>query len=356
MISIWIIIIILLILPLSYFGTSVVRNYTLRAGILDIPNGRSSHKHVTPRGGGLSIAILFLVAIGVFAMVGEIPQRLAIALCGGGLLVAGVGWVDDCRSTKASARAVVHLIAAVWALLWLGGLPNLNIGLKIIPLGIIGSILAVIGIVWAISLYNFMDGIDGIAGSEALFVGLIGGIMELALGMPALAILSLLLASVCAGFLLWNWPPAKIFMGDAGSGLLGFSFAIIAIASENTQGLPLLLWVLLLGVFMVDATATLLRRIKQGERWYKPHRSHAYQLAIQGGYSHKQVALAVLWVNVGLAILAFVSWQWSFTMPFIFLAGGIGLIILQYYVVHSFDPSQKISVGLEKYRTGTKNV
>lgn len=356
MIDGWIIIIILLILPLSYLGTSVVRNYTLWAGILDIPNGRSSHKQATPRGGGLAVAILFLVTIIILAILGEVPERLAIALCGGGLLVTGVGWFDDCRNTKASVRAVVHLIAAVWALLWLGGLPNLNIGLTIIPLGITGSILAVIGIAWAINLYNFMDGIDGIAGTEALFIGLIGGIMELALGMPALAILSLLLASACAGFLLWNWPPAKIFMGDSGSGLLGFTFAVIAVASENIQGLPLLIWVLLLGVFVVDATATLLRRIRQGECWYKPHRSHAYQLAVQGGYSHKQVTLAVLWVNVGLAILAFVSLQWSFTMPFALLAGGIGLIILQYYVVHSFDTSQKISVGLEKYRTGTKNI
>ncbi|OPX84869.1 MAG: Decaprenyl-phosphate N-acetylglucosaminephosphotransferase [Pelotomaculum sp. PtaB.Bin104] len=356
MISGWIIIIILFILPLSYFGTSVVRDYTLRAGILDVPNGRSSHKQATPRGGGLAVAILFLVSIVIFAMVGAVPERLAIALCGGGLLVAGVGWIDDCRNTKAFVRAAVHLIAAIWALLWLGGLPNLNIGLTIIPLGVIGSILAVIGIVWAINLYNFMDGIDGIAGTEAIFVGLIGGILELALGMPALAILSMLLASACAGFLFWNWPPAKIFMGDAGSGLIGFSFAVIAIASENTQGLPLLIWVLLLGVFVVDATATLLRRIRQGDCWYKPHRSHAYQLAIQGGYSHKQVTLAVLWVNVGLAILAFVSWQWSFTMPFALLAGGAGLIILQQYVVHSFDMLQNIPIELEKYRTGTKNI
>lgn len=323
--------------PLAYILTGAVRSYTLRVGILDIPNARSSHTHVTPRGGGLAIAILFLGGVGVLTYIGVASSRVGIALFGGGLMVSCAGWIDDRLSLSAGIRAGIHVIAAIWALLWLGGLPQLRVGFAIIPFGALGWALGVLGIVWLTNLYNFMDGIDGLAGAEAVSVGVVLGALEMVAGAQGLAMLAWLLASVSAGFLFWNWPPAKIFMGDVSSGLMGFTLGVLATASENDHALPLLVWFLLLGVFLVDATATLLRRIRRGERWYEPHRAHAYQLAVQGGYTHKQVTLAVLGMNAGLALLAVVALEWQKWMLLPMMLTGIALVLLQNTIVRRYE-------------------
>ena len=169
-----------------------------------------------------------------------------------------------------------------------------------------GSGVAVIGVVWMINLYNFMDGIDGLAGVEAVTVSAVAAIL---LWSQALDLVTscLLLAAAVLGFLFWNWPPAKIFMGDVGSGFLGFVFAVLAIWSGKSGAVPLLIWLLLLGVFIVDATVTLVKRVARGEKLYEAHRSHVYQLAVQAGYSHKQVTLTVLLINIMLGIVAAVA-------------------------------------------------
>lgn len=288
----------------SLLGTHIVRRYALARAILDIPNDRSSHEVPTPRGGGLAIAISVLGGISAAAAVGWMDTRLAMALGGGGLLIAGIGWIDDHRHVAARWRALVHLTAATWAVWLLGGLESLRFGPTSLPLGLAGSVLAVIAIVWLINLYNFMDGIDGIAGSEALLVGGIGAIFALSAGHPAVATAALIIAAAAAGFLVWNWPPAKIFMGDVGSGLLGYLFAVLALASETRGGPALLVWVTLLAVFIFDATVTLVRRVLHGEQWYSAHRSHAYQRAVQAGWSHARVTGAVIFINLALALAA----------------------------------------------------
>ena len=191
---------------------------------------------------------------------GVLDDDVAAAFIGGGGLVALVGWLDDRRGVHAAVRAVVHCVAAGWAVYLVGGLPSYSTGTEHVHLGAIGGLLAVLGIVWATNLYNFMDGIDGIAGGQALCAGVFGGALLLLSGSAGLASVAFLVAAATAGFLAWNWAPAKIFMGDVGSGFLGFTFGALAVASENDGGVPLLLWVLLLGVFVVDATVTLLRR------------------------------------------------------------------------------------------------
>jgi Fuc2NAc and GlcNAc transferase len=130
--------------------------------------------------------------------------------------------------------------------------------------------------------------------------------------------------------LIWNWPPAKIFMGDVGSGLIGYGFGVLALASEREGAVPLALWMILLGVFIVDATATLIRRMLGGERWYQAHRSHAYQRAVQSGYSHRQVTLGVLGLNVLLALVAVGVWFAPTLLPAALVAVGIGLLLLWY--------------------------
>lgn len=344
--------------------TGAMRQYALRRGILDVPNARSSHAVATPRGGGVAIVVVFLVSMLLLTLRGLIDTVIAAAICGGGLLVAAVGWLDDRHGLPATLRAGAHVLAALWALYWLGGLPSLNLGITRLSLGSIGFVLGVLGIVWFVNLYNFMDGIDGLAGSEAITVagtaalliagtrvGLLPnpGMTGTAPGAASIALVSSLLVPASAGFLVWNWPPATIFMGDVGSGFLGFTFGVLAVASENSGALPLLVWVLLLGVFVVDATATLLRRVWRRERWTEAHRTHAYQLAVQAGHTHKQVTVAVLSVNIMLGAAATAACVWPRALlPVVGICGGV-LVVLRAKVIKAYQVRHRSCVTTETH-------
>lgn len=295
----------IIVLFCSYVFTGAIRSYALHKGIIDTPNARSSHQVATPRGGGLAIAIVFLVSTSLLALFRLAPTRVALALVCGGVIIASVGWLDDIKGLTPSHRAIAHAIAAVVSVACVGGLNYLRLGYLVLPLGWVGNVLAVLGIVWMINLYNFMDGLDGLAASEAVIVGLFAGLLLSLSGFHELAILSFALACSTAGFLVWNWPPAKIFMGDVSSGLLGFAFGTLALFSERSGAVPLLVWLLLLAVFVVDATATLIRRLLCGERWFDAHRTHAYQLVASNGVGHRRVTMAICGINL---VLGFVSW------------------------------------------------
>ena len=327
----------------SWLLASRVRLYALDR-LLDIPNERSSHSSPTPRGGGLAIAVTALGGIVIAAMLGWIDWDLAIALSGGGAMIATVGWVDDHRDLPALTRFAVQFISAGWAMFWIGGLPSLSVGFASVNLGLIGTVLGVIGIVWAINLYNFVDGIDGLAAGEAISTGVIGGMILVAMGHVGLAMVSFVIAAASAGFLPLNWAPAKLFMGDVGSGMLGYLFAVLAIASENVGAVPLLIWVLLLGAFVFDATVTLCRRIAHGERWYHAHHSHAYQRMVQAGRSHAQVSTTILIINLALAVLAIVAWL---RPTFFLIAIGAGAVLLSviYLSVERIKPMHAQSRG-----------
>jgi len=321
---------------LSWLLASRVRLYALDR-MLDIPNERSSHSTPTPRGGGFAIAVTTLGGIALAAGLDWIPRDLATALVGGGAMIATVGWIDDHRSLSPLTRFAVQFMSAAWAMYWLGGLPTLRLGAFSLELGIAGVALGAIGIVWAINLYNFVDGIDGLAAGEAVSTGVIGGLLLLGVANPALALVALLIAAANLGFLPLNWAPARLFMGDAGSGLLGYLFAALAIASENSGGIPLMLWVLLLGVFIFDATVTLCRRIAHGHRWHHAHHSHAYQRLVQAGRTHAQVSSMILGFNFLLAILAIVAWM----QPALFIAAiiaGALLLSVAYLIVERIKP------------------
>jgi len=328
---------------LSWLLASRVRLYALDR-LLDIPNERSSHSVPTPRGGGLAIAVTVLGGTIFAAARGWIDWNLALALGGGGAMVAAVGWIDDHRSLSALTRFAVQFISAGWAVFWLGGLPSLTVGFGSLQLGFLGTILGVVGIVWAINLYNFVDGIDGLAAGEAVSTGVIGGLILLAMGQYGLAMMALLIAAASAGFLPLNWAPAKLFMGDVGSGMLGYLFAVLAIASENAGAVPLLIWVLLLGAFVFDATVTLCRRIAHGERWYHAHHSHAYQRMVQAGRSHAQVSVMILFINLALAVLAIVAWLRP-TFFLIAIGAGAALLSIIYLSVERIRPMHAHSRG-----------
>jgi Fuc2NAc and GlcNAc transferase len=280
-------------------GTGVLRRYALARQLMDVPNDRSSHSVPTPRGGGVSIVITFVLGVAFLADAGIIDTRTAIALDGAGSIVALIGFLDDHRSVAARWRLLAHFAAAVWALAWMGGLPPVPLFGAVVDLGVPGDAIAAFTLVWLLNLYNFMDGIDGIAGVEAITVCL--GALLLYVNHPAAypeSIFPLLLAAATLGFLLWNYPKAKIFMGDAGSGFVGLTLGVLAIHGATIAPRFLWSWVILLGAFLVDATITLLWRIARRECLYQAHCSHAYQHAAQRVGRHVPVTLAVGAINL----------------------------------------------------------
>jgi Fuc2NAc and GlcNAc transferase len=237
---------------------------------------------------------------------------LLCAVGGGGLAVALVGLVDDHRSLSAAIRLAVHFAAAFWALAWLSGLPALRVGNELASFGWAGYVLGAFGIVWAVNLFNFMDGIDGIAASEAIFVSVAGALLSVPTGVNAgVTWAALTFAAACGGFLLWNRPPARIFLGDVGSGYLGYVIVVLAVAATRDNPTALWVWLMLGGAFFVDATVTLVRRMLRNERLHEAHRNHAYQWLARRWSSHGKVTLAFLAVNlVWLLPCAVVAIHW----------------------------------------------
>ena len=305
----------------SFLVTWLTRRYALRRDLLDIPNERSSHSVPTPRGGGVAIVVTVLGGMLLFWTVGLVAGRDLAGIGLGGLLVAVVGFVDDHRDLTPHVRASVHAVAALWALVWVGAPTSVDLGLAVVPLGWAGPGLALIGIVWLTNLYNFMDGIDGLAASEAVLAGSIGGALLLLTESTSLAFVALLVAAAALGFFVWNRPPAKIFMGDVGSGFLGFVFGVLSISGPGRDGVPILAWILILGVFFGDATITLARRAMAGERWHRPHRDHAYQRMAQAGWSHGRVSGTAGLITVSLGGLAASCVFWPRMTGILFIVG-----------------------------------
>jgi Fuc2NAc and GlcNAc transferase len=301
---------------LSWLLTGAVRRYALRSALLDLPNERSLHRTPTPRGGGVAVAVVTLAGLAAAALLSKIPADVAWAVGVGGALVAGVGWLDDRRGVSARVRATVHAAAAFWAAYWIWG--------EITPAAVAG----VVCIMWAINLYNFMDGIDGLAATEASSVGVIAGALFLVAGRDDLAIVAFVVAAAALGFLGWNWPPARIFLGDVGSGFLGFTFGALSLIAGLSGALPIALCLLLAGVFAFDATVTLLRRAARGERWYQAHRSHAYQRLVQAGSTHAVVSGGVVLVNLALGALAWLAQSGRISVAAAVLAGIVVLTVL----------------------------
>ena len=285
-------------LLLSWGLTAAMRHYALTRSVLDMPNARSSHTVPTPRGGGVAIVLAFLASLPVLAFLGELEAPMMWALLGGGGWIAVLGFLDDHGHIAARWRLLGHFVGAAWVLFWLGGLPPVEVFGGHLDLGWIGYGLVAVGLVWLLNLYNFMDGIDGIASVEAICVCLGGALLYWLAGHSAMTWSPLLLALAVAGFLYWNFPPARIFMGDAGSGFLGMVLGILALQAAWTQPELFWAWLILLGVFVVDATTTLLHRLLRGERIYEAHRSHAYQFASRRFGRHLPVTLAVAAINM----------------------------------------------------------
>lgn len=288
----------LIVFVVACLLTWCLRRYALARSLLDIPNSRSSHSLPTPRGGGVAFVIAWLAALPVAAAFGWLSWSLACGLIGAGAWIAVIGSVDDHGLLiRARWRLLTHFLGALWLLLWVP-VPELLLFDTRFNLGTFGYVLVAVALVWMLNLYNFMDGIDGLAGIEAVTVCLSGALLYVLIGLPGQGIVPVLLAAAVAGFLVWNFPPARIFMGDAGSGFLGLMLGGLLLDAAMVTPQLLWAWLILLGVFAVDATLTLLQRILQRRRLDEAHRSHGYQHAAQRFGSHLPVTLGVLALNL----------------------------------------------------------
>jgi UDP-N-acetylmuramyl pentapeptide phosphotransferase/UDP-N-acetylglucosamine-1-phosphate transferase len=262
---------------------------------LDIPNQRSSHTRPTPRGGGLVIVGGFFVGLGVWLALGGSLSPRALGWLAGALLVASVSFVDDLRPLPAIPRLLTHALAAVV-------LTIVGVQQRETPL-LLALPLAFVWIALVTNVYNFMDGIDGLAATQAVIAGAALAIAGSIVTNPLLATSGSLLAAASIGFLVYNLPPARLFMGDVGSTFLGFSFAGLSLLGNIGVGggrVPVEFGAVILAPFLFDSLVTLVRRMARGERWYAAHRSHYYQRLTQRGLSHRQVTS----LYAGLAVAA----------------------------------------------------
>lgn len=302
----------------------------------------------TPRGGGGAIVIAFLAGLLLLFWFNGLDIALVGAMGGAGLLVAMIGFLDDHGHVAARWRLLGHFAAAVIVLGTLGALPPLPIAGHDIHFGAVGYVLGALFLVWMLNLYNFMDGIDGIASVQAISVCVGAAVLYLLTQRAELAWLPSLLACCVAGFLIWNFPPAKIFMGDAGSGFLGISLATLALAAGKIDGLYFWAWLVLMGVFIVDATFTLFRRLLRGEKVYEAHRSHGYQFAARRHGGHLPVTVMVGLINVVwlLPVSVCMVKSWVAPLPGIVL-GYLPLVILAIrYHAGAMESEQVIDKGV----------
>jgi Fuc2NAc and GlcNAc transferase len=266
---------------------------------MDMPNARSSHLLPTPRGGGIAIVIVTSIAAAVDANTAFGSARVGTAWVVGGGLVAAAGFIDDLRGLSAMIRLAIHVTAACLLILALGGPPVTLLYHGPTDFRVLGWICTVIAIVWSINLFNFMDGIDGLAATQAAFVAGAAVVLQAGSGLTAAQQLPLLaLAGSSIGFLLWNFPPARIFMGDVGSGYIGFALVTAALLTSGHGPTTIWTWLVLNGLFISDATTTLLRRLFRGQRIHEAHCSHIYQRLSRRWGSHRAVTIFYCVINL----------------------------------------------------------
>lgn len=300
----------LLLFGLAWAFTGIYRRYALNRGYVDQPNVRSSHYVSTARGGGIVFSALWLIMLGVCGYYKIIPGKI-VAIFLPCILLALIGFRDDIKSVSAKKRLVVQTIAC--------GISFYFLNLKVEPL--LGITLPywvfvgvmVIAVLWMTNLMNFMDGTDGLAGTQAVFIlGTYGFIFcQPHIAGYSLAILCFGACATLLGFLTWNWPTANIFMGDSGSGFLGFMIAIMAIVAHKFYKIPYEIFFILSSLFWFDATVTLIRRILHKDKWTQAHCLHSYQRLTHVGWTHLQILMGATLIN---ALMIYLAW-FAFKRP-----------------------------------------
>lgn len=313
-------------LVVSAVGVWMSIHIARRVGVMDIPNERSSHSLPTPRMGGVP-----MVAAAAFTFAGWVHIAVEGTLPGKGLphtflfalAMSVIGFLDDLKNLSSLVRFLIQMAAATLVLWMLGSLfPGIPKGNEVIP-GTVWIPLVAVWVVWMLNLYNFMDGIDGLAGGEAALASSFLFIVFAYFGESGWAVANLVIAAASMGFLVHNWPPAKIFMGDAGSAFLGGFYGMQSIVAGQSTQVPFLVLVLPFANFILDATFTLIRRAAKGERWYQAHRSHIYQKLTNLGISHGRATSLEL---LSVAVSCVASWAYIFV-------GTVGKLAIVVFIV-----------------------
>jgi len=310
---------------LSFVLTYLIKSIATKHKILDIPNERSLHIDITPKGGGLAIVICWYLGITILFYFGKIERSLFLALMSG-ILLAAVSLIDDVVGLKPVFRLFIHFCTAFAAFYFLGTLrplimPSIEINypLMIYPF-------AIVGMVWFINLFNFMDGVDGFASLEAIIISAV-------LFAYSGDIVPVLLIACISGFLFWNWPKAKIFMGDVGSTQLGYILIALGIYYHNDFKFSILNWIMLTSPFWFDATFTLFRRWRNKENLSQAHRKHAYQRYVQSGASHLRADIALIVVNLIIFMLIIVYREYKILQ---YIIPALTIIFL-YFITRIID-------------------
>ncbi|QNM91516.1 MraY family glycosyltransferase [Aliarcobacter cryaerophilus] len=303
-----------LILFLASFSlTCFIKNYMIKKSLVATVNERSSHTTPTPHGGGIALAITWFIGLFYLFITNQIEQNLFYALLFGAV-ISIVSFFDDIYELSPKIRLMVQAIVAIGGLYFLGGFETFTFGIFDIQNPIFTNIFAFFMIIWFINLYNFLDGINGYAGSEAVFLAVAGFILFSGNHFLVLAVAVL-------GFLFWNWNKAKIFMGDVGSTLLGYNIAIFTIYYANEESINFWIWIILFGIYWFDATLTLIRRKLNKEKLSQAHKKHGYQRLTQAGWSHYKVTNYSIGLNM---ILFFIV----YFVSNIFIAFILALLVL----------------------------
>ena len=288
---------------LAVFVSWVIKKYAFSLGMVDVPNERSLHVIETPRGGGLGIIAPMVIAL-IIMMLGRFyDNRSLAALMCSTLILALTGWFDDRFGLHVLSRIVIQVFAGIIVLSMLGAYEQLELAGKIIFLGSLAPLVTLFWFLWMTNLYNFMDGIDGVAASQAAIAGFFLGLWFAIHNDYVMALFSYVIMSASLGFLVWNWAPARLFMGDVGSLALGGVFSVIALIAYKKHGIPFGAIVLLFGVFIADTTFTLIKRVLQRKAFWRAHREHVYQKAVAAGWSHLRVTTSVIVISVIMATL-----------------------------------------------------
>lgn len=324
-----------IIVCVSYIGVDLFQRWALEHQLIDLPNSRSSHTQPTARGGGIVVVVLTLLGLGISLLwATTLPKLPYIALLNGGILISVVSWLDDLNPLPARLRFAAHSIASLLVIVALlianGQSQSLSTSLSVSSIWI-GCIFAFIWIVGLTNAYNFMDGIDGIAGLQATIAGIAWTAVGWYIHAPIIMLSGLLIAASSIGFLGHNWSPAKVFMGDVCSAFLGFIFAALPLLAAQVSPKLLIFGLIIVWPFIFDTSFTIIRRAINGENIFQAHRSHLYQRLVILGYTHENVTLLYGGLSTLSAILAF-FWYINTVLIGIIVIVSVGAIILHQWV------------------------
>jgi len=294
----------ILIALLSWLALGRLIQFLTQRKIVDTPNERSMHQGAVPRGGGIVIILLLLIAIFVLAIVSERYQVFAGLFC----IVAAwaiLSWWDDRHDLSARQRLFFQVVFTLLSMFAFGYVSIIHLSSQYLfwtPW--LGAVATFVGIIWLANLFNFMDGMDGLAASQTIIAAITLAFWFWQAGDPHIGLLCLVLAAASYGFILRNWQPASIFMGDVGSITIGAFFAMLIVYANTRYQIPVISLVLLFGVFVFDASVTILRRIYRREKFWLPHRSHYYQRLGLAGIDHAKVVVAAVILMLFCSLIA----------------------------------------------------